>query len=155
MHYTILRNGWYHENNLRALPGALASGAFIGAAGNGKISSATRLDFAEAAVAALPTKGHEGKTYELAGDSAWTMGDLAAEVSRQTGKAIVYRDLGEDGYAAALVQYGTPKGLAAEIASWDVATAHGALFDDSRQLSALIGRPTTPLSEAVAVALSA
>jgi NAD(P)H dehydrogenase (quinone) len=151
--YTILRNGWYHENNLAALPGALAGGAFIGATGNGRISGATRLDFAEAAVAALIDEGHNGKTYELAGDTSWTMADLAAEVSRQTGKTIVYRDLGEAGYAAALEQYGVPKGVATAVASWDTAAANGALFDESRELSTLIGRPTTPLSNAIADAL--
>jgi len=151
--YTILRNGWYHENNLAALGGALASGTFIGATGDGRISGATRLDFAEAAVAVLAGAGHEGKVYELAGDTAWTMTDLAAEVSRQSGKQIGYSDLGEAGYAAALAQYGMAEAMAAAIASWDAATASGALFDDQRQLSALIGRPTTTLSVAVAEAL--
>lgn len=148
--HTILRNGWYHENALASLPGALASGAFIGAAGDARFSGATRLDFAEAAIAVLVGSNHENKTYELAGDSAWTMADLAAEVSRQTGKQTTYNDLGEAGYAAALVQFGLPEALAADLASYDVAAASGALFNDTRQLSALIGRPTTALSEAVA-----
>ena len=152
--YTILRHGWYTENYTGSIPGALAGGAFLGSAGEGKISSATRQDYADAAVAVLTGAGHQGKTYELAGDEGWTLADLAAELSRQSGKTIPYRDLPEGEYAAALQGFGLPAGLAAAIAGWDAAAARGALYDDSRQLSKLIGRPTTPLAETVAAALA-
>ena len=151
--YTILRNGWYSENYAGSIPGALAGGAFIGSAGEGKISSATRPDFAEAAVVVLTGEGHEGKIYELAGDDAYTLSDLAAEVTRQTGKTISYKNLSEADYAATLTGFGLPEGLAQAIAGWDADASQGALFDDSRQLSALIGRPTTSLSTVVADAL--
>lgn len=151
--HTILRNGWYAENHTGSLGGAVAAGALIGSAGEGRISAAPRVDFAEAAVAALTGAGHEGKTYELAGDAAWTLADLAAEVSRQTGKTIRYTDLPVADYAAALRGFGLPEGLAQAIAGWDADAAAGALFDDGRQLSKLIGRPTTPLSVTVAEAL--
>jgi NAD(P)H dehydrogenase (quinone) len=101
----------------------------------------------------LNGEGHEGKTYELAGDEAYTLSDLAAEVSRQTGKTIPYKNLSEVDYAAALTGFGLPKGLAQAIAGWDAGASQGALFDDSRQLSALIGRPTPSLSTVVAEAL--
>lgn len=151
--YTILRNGWYTENHLGSIGGALASGAFIGSAKDGKISSATRADFAAAAAAVLNSPGHEGKTYELAGDEANTLTDLAAEISRQTSRDIPYRDLPEAEYAAVLSSFGLPEHFAHGIASWDADAATGALYDDSRQLSQLIGRPTTPLATAVADAL--
>jgi NAD(P)H dehydrogenase (quinone) len=151
--FTILRNGWYTENYTGSIPGALAGGAFIGSAGEGRISAATRDDFADAAVAVLTGGGHEGKTYELAGDTAWTLAGLAAEISRQTGRTIPYADMPEAEYAAALAGFGLPHGLAHAIAGWDVSASRGALFDDSRQLSALIGRPTTPLAVAVAAAV--
>jgi len=151
--YTILRNGWYTENYAMAIPGALAGGVFLGSAGDGKISSASRADFAEAAVAALTTEAHNGKTYELAGDEAYTLTDLAAEVSRQTGKTIPFKNLPEAEYANALLGFGMPEDFARAVASWDALAAKGALFDDSHQLSALIGRPTTPLSVVVAEAL--
>lgn len=151
--FTILRNGWYTENYTGSIPGALAGGAFLGSAGDGKIASATRGDYAEAAVAALTGQGHVGKTYELAGDQAYTLRDLAAEISRQSGKTISYKHMREADYAAALIAVGLPEPLAKAIAGWDVGASQGALFDDSRQLSALIGRPTTPLSTAVADAL--
>lgn len=152
--FTILRNGWYTENHTGSVGAALAGGAFIGSAGDGRISSATRADYADAAVAVLTGTGHEGKTYELAGDEAVTLADLAAEISRQSGKDIPYRNLPEADYAAVLAGFGLPDAFAKGIASWDVDASKGALFDDGRQLSALIGRPTTPLSAAVAAALS-
>ncbi|HJQ34125.1 MAG TPA: SDR family oxidoreductase [Pyrinomonadaceae bacterium] len=148
--FTILRNGWYTENYTGSIAGALAGGAFIGSAGEGRVSSATREDFAEAAVAALVGEGHEGKTYELAGDDAWTLSDLAAEISKQTGREIPYKNLPESDYAAALKGFGVPEAWAGAIAGWDTGASRGALYDEGRQLSALIGRPTTPLSTAVA-----
>ncbi|MGY0792163.1 SDR family oxidoreductase [Azospirillum argentinense] len=151
--FTILRNGWYTENHTGSVGAALAGGAFIGSAGDGRISSATRADYADAAVAVLTGSGHEGKTYELAGDEAVTLADLAAEISRQSGKNIPYRNLPEADYAAILAGFGLPEDFAKGIASWDADASKGALFDDGRQLSALIGRPTTPLSAAVAAAL--
>ncbi|UOQ53407.1 SDR family oxidoreductase [Hymenobacter cellulosivorans] len=151
--FTILRNGWYTENYTGSVHGAVAGGAFIGSAREGRISSATRADFADAAVAVLTGPGHDNKTYELAGDESYTLAELAAEISSQTGKDIPYRDLPVGDYAAALTSFGVPEGFAHGIAGWDANAAEGALFDDSRQLSQLIGRPTTPLATAVAAAL--
>jgi len=151
--YTFLRNGWYSENYTGSIAGALAGGAFIGSAGEGRIASAARADYAAAAVAVLTSTGHDGRTYELAGDSAYTLAELAAEISRQSGKAIPYRNLAEADYAAALKGFGLPEGFAQAIAGWDVAASQGALFDEGHQLSRLIGRPTTPLADAVAAAL--
>jgi NAD(P)H dehydrogenase (quinone) len=151
--FTILRNGWYSENYTGSIAGALAGGAFLGSAGAGRISSAAREDFSEAAVAVLTGEGHKGKTYELAGDDSYTLGDLAAEISLQTGKNIPYKNLSEDDYAAALTGFGLPESLAQAIAGWDTAASQGALFDDSLQLSRLIGRPTMTLSASVGDAL--
>ncbi len=151
--YTILRNGWYTENYTGSLGGALAAGALVGSAGSGKIASAARADYAEAAAAVLTGTGHQGKVYELAGDTAYTLADLAAEVSGQTGKAIPYNDLPAAAYAEALAAHGVPNWLAEAIAGWDASAARGDLFDDGHTLSGLIGRPTTPLAETVRRAL--
>jgi NAD(P)H dehydrogenase (quinone) len=151
--FTVLRNGWYTENYTGSLAAAVAHGALIGSAGEGRISSAARADFAEAAAVVLTTAGHDGRVYELAGDDAYTLADLAAEVSRQAGKAVVYNNLSPADYAAALAGFGLPPALAQAIASWDVDASRGALFDDGRALSRLIGRPTTPLAQVVAAAL--
>lgn len=151
---TILRNGWYTENYTGSVPGALAGGAFLGSAGDARVSSAARADYADAAVVVLTGTGHTGKTYELAGDTAWTLPDLAAEISRQSGRDIRYKDLPEADYAAALKSVGLPDGFADAIAGWDVAASKGALFDDGRQLSALTGHPTTPLADSVRIAIA-
>ncbi|MFC3528953.1 SDR family oxidoreductase [Paracoccus mangrovi] len=151
--HTILRNGWYAENYTGAIPSALEHGALIGAAGNGRISGAARADYAEAAARVLTGTDHAGRTYELAADDAWTLGDLAAEISAQTGRDIPYRNLSVADYAAALVGAGLPQDLSEAIAGWDADAAQGALFDDGRALSRLIGRPTTPLADVVRAAL--
>jgi NAD(P)H dehydrogenase (quinone) len=151
--YTILRNGWYTENYTGSVAGALAGGAFIGSAGEGRISAATRADFADAAAAVLTGSGHEGRTYELAGDTSFSLAELAAEISRQTARALPYVNLPEAEYAATLAGFGLPEFLAKGLAAWDVDASRGALFDEGRELSRLIGRPTTSLAEAVAAAL--
>jgi len=153
INYTILRNGWYTENYTGSIGGALAGGAFIGSAGNGKISSAARVDYAEAAAVAITDESHKGKVYELAGDDYYTLADLAAEISNQTGTNIPYRNLTEAEYTKILESFEIPAGSAAAIASWDVSASKDDLFDDSHQLSALIGRPTTPLADSVKAAL--
>ncbi len=146
--YALLRNGWYTENYLASAP-ALEHGVFIGAAGEGKIASATRADYAAAAARVIAGEGHAGKVYELAGDNAWTLSDLAAELSKQSGKNVVYQNLSEADFAAALKSVGLPAGLADMLADSDVGASKGGLFDDSRTLSTLIGRPTTSLAESV------
>ncbi len=152
--YTILRNGWYTENYTGSVAGAVAAGAFIGSAGDGKISSAARADFADAAVAVITSTGHENKVYELAGDESYTLAELAAEISKQSGKTIPYNNLSETAYADILKGFGLPEMFAEAIASWDTGASKGDLLDESHQLSKLIGRPTTPLAETVKVALS-
>jgi NAD(P)H dehydrogenase (quinone) len=153
--YTLLRNGWYTENYTGSVSGAIKGGAFLGSAGNGKIASAAREDYAEAAVAVLTSGDQQGKVYELAGEEAYTLSDLAAEISRQAGKDIPYKNLPEAEYAAILATFGVPQELAKAIAGWDVSASKGDLFDDSRQLSKLIGHKTTPMSATVADAVKA
>ncbi|HYG15168.1 MAG TPA: SDR family oxidoreductase [Bacteroidia bacterium] len=148
--FTILRNGWYSENYAGSVTGGLAAGAIMGSAGDGKISSASRKDYAEAIVAVVTTDGHQNKVYELAGDEAFTMADLAAEISKQSGKDIAYTNLPLEEYASMLVKAGLPEGIAQMYAGIDVSTSKGDLFDDSHQLSKLIGHPTTPLKDVVA-----
>ena len=152
--YTILRNGWYTENYTGSAKGAVGAGAFIGNAGDGKIASAARIDYAEAAAVVLAGEGHENKTYELAGDEAYTLTELAAEISRQTGKTIPYNNLTETQYADILKSFGLPAGLAEMLADSDTGASKGGLFDDTKQISALIGRPTTPLTKVLAEALA-
>ena len=151
--YTILRNGWYTENYTGSAKGAIGAGAFIGCAGDGKIASAARIDYAEAAVAVLTSESHENKMYELAGDEAYTLTELAAELSRQSGKVIPYNNLSETQYADILKSFGLPAGIAEMLANSDTGASKGGLFDDSHVLSKLIGHPTTPLAKVLADAI--
>ena len=151
--YTILRNGWYTENYANSIKGAVDGGAYIGSASNGRISSASRADYAEAAAVVITNESHKGKIYELAGDDSYTLHDLAAEVSKQSGKKIPYKNLTEGEYIDALKSFNVPGPLAEAIAGWDVSASNDDLYDDSHQLSLIIGRSTTPLSESVRDAL--
>lgn len=151
--YAILRNGWYTENYTASIPPALQYGVLLGSAGDGKIASATRSDYAAAAAAVLRTPNQAGKVYELAGDTAYTLTEFAAELTRLSGKAIAYQNLPQADYAKALLDAGLPDFLADLLADSDTGASKGALFDDSHQLSQLIGRPTTPLATAIAAAL--
>jgi len=153
--HVLLRNGWYTENYLASVAPALQHGAFIGAAGTGRIASATRADYAAAAAAVLAQSVAGNRTYELAGDSAYTLAELVAELNRQTGRSVVYQDLTQKDFEGALLGAGLPAPFAALLADSDAGASKGALFDDGRQLSALIGRPTTPLADAMKAALVA
>jgi NAD(P)H dehydrogenase (quinone) len=152
--HVLLRNGWYTENYLASVVPALQHGAFIGSAGTGKIASAARADYAAAAAAVLTRPGQAGKVYELAGDTFYTLADLAAELSRQSGKSVPYANLAEADFKAALLGAGLPESLAALLADSDVGASKGGLFDDGHALSGLIGRPTTPLAASMAAALA-
>lgn len=147
--HVLLRNGWYTENYLASAPAAVAHGVLLGAAKDGRIASAARADYAAAAAAVLTGEGHAGKVYELAGDAAYTLAEFAAEVGKASGKPMVYRDLPEAEFRAALEGVGLPAPLAALLADSDAGAAAGGLYDGGRALSRLIGRPTTPMAESV------
>ncbi|OEZ64563.1 quinone oxidoreductase 2 [Janthinobacterium sp. HH100] len=150
--YTFLRNGWYLENHTEHLAPVLEHGVVLGAAQNGRFSSAARADYAAAAAAVL-TAVQPQAIYELAGDHGFTLAEYAAEVARQSGKAIVYKDLPQADFKAALVSVGVPEGFAELLADSDAGAAKGGLEDHGKQLSALTGRPTTTLLDAVKAAL--
>jgi NAD(P)H dehydrogenase (quinone) len=149
----LLRNGWYLENYTDQLPLILQNGAVIGAVGQGKVSAASRADYAEAAAVVLTTEGHAGAAYELGGDKAFTLTELAAAISAAAGKHISYTDLPAQELARALAGAGLPAELAELLADADLGLSRGELFTDSGDLGRLIGRPTTPLADAVASAL--
>jgi len=153
--YVVLRNSWYHENYTDRLPVFLAQGAIPGSAGEGRISAAARADYAAAAVRVLTTDGHAGQAYELGSDEPFTLAQLAAEISAQSGKEVRYVDLPEAEYAKSLQEHGVPELMADLIAETDAAAAHGTLYTASGHLNALAARPATTLSAAVGAALRA
>ncbi|MBX9474111.1 SDR family oxidoreductase [Yersinia enterocolitica] len=151
----LLRNGWYTENYAASIAPALAHGAFIGAVGDGRIASATREDYAQAAAEVLTQENQAGKVYELAGDDSYSLAEFSAEIARQSGKPVVYKNLSEADFKQALLSAGLPEVFASLLADSDAGAAKGGLFDDSHTLSKLIGRPTTPYAKVIATTLAA
>lgn len=147
--FVLLRNGWYLENYTDQLPGTLAQGAIAGSAGDGKVSGAARADYAHAAAAVLVAEGQAGKVYELGGDEAFTMADLAAEISAATGKDISYNNMPAEDYAGLLTGVGVPEAFAEILADSDLGIARGDLLVSTGDLQRLIGRTTTSLTDAV------
>ncbi|THF85772.1 SDR family oxidoreductase [Deinococcus sp. KSM4-11] len=151
--FTLLRDGWYFENYTGTLAQTLPHGVMLGAASDGQLTPATRQDYAEAAAAVLATDGHENATYELGGDETFTLDQIAAEISRQSGQPYAYVNQSVPEYTSALIGFGLPAGLAGVLADSDAAIARGDLRTDSGDLRRLIGRPSTSLTDAVAAAL--
>ncbi|MEU0844096.1 SDR family oxidoreductase [Streptomyces sp. NPDC005962] len=151
--YALLRNGWYNENYTERLAPVLEHGAVVAAAGEGRVASASRADYAAAAVAVLTGEGHENTAYELSGDTAWSFAEYAAEIARQTGKEIAYRAVSADEVRGILTGAGLPEPLAAILADVDAAIERGRLAATPGDLSRLTGRPTTPIADSLTLAL--
>ncbi|MGA6218832.1 SDR family oxidoreductase [Streptomyces umbrinus] len=151
--YAFLRNGWYNENYTENLAPVLEYNAVVQAAGEGKVSSASRADYAAAAVAVLTGEGHENKAYELGGDTAWGFAEYAAEVAKASGKEIVYNSVSVEAFKGILTGAGLPEPFAAILAGVDASIEKGELVVATGDLSRLTGRPTTPIAESIAAAL--
>lgn len=145
----FLRNGWYWENYAGSLAQTVASGTLLGAAGDGKLAGASRLDFADAAAAVLTLDDQGGKVYELGGDERLTYADFAAVIAEASGSPVAYKDVPESEYVAILEGAGLPTAVAAMLASSDAGIARGELDTDSGDLQKLIGRPSTPVADII------
>ncbi|MFJ9459378.1 SDR family oxidoreductase [Kitasatospora sp. NPDC101447] len=154
--YALLRNGWYTENYLGDVAGTLERGVVLGSAGDGRVATAPRRDYADAAVAVLTGEGdgHENKAYELSGDAAWSLSELAAELAEASGKPVVHRDVTPAEHREVLVGAGMPEGFAEVFVDVDAGIARGELAGTPGDLARLIGRPTVPLAESVRAALT-
>jgi NAD(P)H dehydrogenase (quinone) len=151
--FTILRNGWYTENYVGTAAQAKETGVVAASVGDGLVSSASRVDYADAAVAVLTGVGHENKVYELSGDIAWSHTELAAVLADILGRDVVYTSLSDEDHLAALQAAGLDAGTAGFVVALDADTRNGLLGETSGELTALIGRPTTPLREGLVAAL--
>jgi NAD(P)H dehydrogenase (quinone) len=155
LNHTFLRNGWYSENYTAQIPVQLRHG-IVGSAGDGRVGSASRADYAAAAAVVLTTGGHDGKAYELSGDHAWTLAEYAATLSEQSGQEVVYTDVPAEAHRTVLAGAGVPEPLAGILVDVDVsAVRRGLLQGGSGDLRRLIGRPTTPIADSIAAALDA
>jgi NAD(P)H dehydrogenase (quinone) len=147
--FTFLRNGWYTENYLTAFDQAKATGVVVGNAGDGRVASAPRADYAEAAAVVLSTEGHDGAVYELSGDVAWTLDDLAATFGDVLGREVTYQRLTPEQHRAALLEHGLPEEIAGLLVAIDDNIAEGLVAVTTGELTKLLGRPTVPLAETV------
>lgn len=153
--FVLLRNSWYLENYTGNLASTVEHGVLLGSADDGRLNAATRADLAEAAAAVIAGEGHENQVYELGGDVAFTLPELAEVISRESGRPVEYRNLPEDAYAEALIGFGLPEGFARVLADSDRGIARGELYTERGDLRRLISRATTTPTEAVAAALRA
>lgn len=151
--FTFLRNGWYNENYVDTIKQAAASGEVVGAAGDGRVASAARKDFADAAVAVLTGGGHENKIYELTGDTAWTFPEFAEEIAKVAGRPVTYRNLPPAEFQRFLVDQGTPAEVAGFVAALEQNLAADLISHTTGELRALIGRPTTPIADTIEAVL--
>ena len=136
--YTFLRNNWYSENYLAGVAHTIEIGTLFGAAQDGRISSASRIDYAEAAAKVLTSTGHENKTYELGGSESFSLSDLATFIGQAVNKDIIYQNLSAEEYTQGLTQAGLPAGLVDVIVDADIQTIQGAMYSDSKDLEQLI-----------------
>ena len=151
--YTFLRNNWYSENYLAGVAHTIEIGTLFGAAQDGRISSASRIDYAEAAAKVLTSTGHENKTYELAGSESFSLSDLATFIGQAVNKDIIYQNLSAEEYTQGLTQAGLPAGLVDVIVDADIQTIQGAMYTDSKDLEQLIGHKTTSIQDSIKAAL--
>lgn len=147
--YTLLRNGWYHENYQPTFEQARRAGVVVTSARNGRVSSAARADYAEAAAVALIGDGHDNAVYELGGDTAWTMRDLVNTFAEVLGQPVSLREVDTDEHVSVLREAGLDDGTIGFITTLDTNTADDTLLVTSGDLSRLIGRPTRPIDDAV------
>ncbi|WP_261843016.1 SDR family oxidoreductase [Aliamphritea ceti] len=150
----LLRNGWYSENYTMNIPAVLKMQTLYGCAAEGRFASASRQDYATAAATVLTSENQAGKIYELAGDSSFDLSEFAAQLSQQSGKQVSYQNLSEPDFTQGLLKAGLPEGFASILANAESGAAEGWLFDDSKALQALIGRPTTTIADTIKAALA-
>lgn len=150
--HTLIRNGWYIENFLMSLPQALATGQIFGASGDGRFSPAIRADYA-AATALVLTGGHDGEILELGGDESFTMAEFAETLSMLSGKSISLVNIPQVALTSSMTQAGLPGPVAAVLADADAKAAGGLLFTEGKNLSRILGRPTTTYSDVLRAAL--
>lgn len=146
---TILRNGWYLENYAQTVAQAITTGAIVSSAGDGRVASALRAEYAEAAAVVASTTGHEGAVYELSGDTAWSVDELAAAVTAASGTAVAVQQLEPDAHVALLTGVGLDEGTAGFLVALDGDIRAGLLDATTGDLARLLGRPTATLDEGV------
>jgi NAD(P)H dehydrogenase (quinone) len=145
--YTIFRNSWYDENLFMAMPQILASGQWYTSAGDGAISYGARDDYAAAIAAGLASDASESTTYTLTGPKAYTMAEVAALVTKVTGKPIQIVQLSDEALTEGMKAAGLPEPVARLLVSFDAATRAGGLGMVTDAVEKLSGRKSMSLEQ--------
>jgi NAD(P)H dehydrogenase (quinone) len=142
---TFLRNGWYTENHQQEFTAAQAQGIIANSVGEGRLATAPRKDYAEAAAVVLTTPGHEGRAYELSGDTAWSYADFADTAAHVLDQPVTYQPLTPEQERQQLIAFGLDDPTAAFMVALHANMRDGALAATPGDLAHLIGHPTEPL----------
>tara|TARA_R110002072_G_scaffold3937_5_gene28144 strand:- start:3286 stop:4131 length:846 start_codon:yes stop_codon:yes gene_type:complete len=110
LEWTIVRSSWFNQN--------FSEGAFVDMVLNRVITLPAgdqvepfvdADDIADVAVAALTEDHHNGQVYEVTGPRLMTIADVAADLSRATGREINYVDVPHEGFVAEVEASGAPR----------------------------------------------
>jgi len=145
----VLRNDWYHENYAAAVQEAAATGRVTTSTGTGRVASASRSDYAEAAAVVLLGDGDD-VVLELGGDTAWSASEFAEAASAAVGRPVTANVVTSDEHLEALRAAGLDEGTAGFVVALDANIAAGDLDVTTGDLSRLVGHPTQPLAEGLA-----
>ena len=146
--YTFLRNNWYLENEIASIQGVLAGAPWVTSAGKGKVGWATQQDYAEVAAAVLSGKGHENTIYELCGKPL-TQEELASAVGDVLEKEVTVQQVDDSSYADIMRGAGVPEFVIPILVDIQKSIREGSLDLESNDLEKVLGRPTTPIKEAL------
>jgi len=146
--YSFLRNNWYLENEISSIQGVMAGAPWVTSAGSGKVGWALRQDYAAAVAAVLAGNGHDNTIYELSG-KLMTQEELASALGTVLGKEVPVQQVDDAAYAEIMKGAGVPDFVIPILVSIQQAIREGALEIESNDFEKLLGRPATPISEAL------
>ncbi|MFC5530281.1 SDR family oxidoreductase [Cohnella yongneupensis] len=146
--YSFLRNNWYLENEIGSIQGAMAGAPWLTSAGEGKVGWALRQEYAEAAAVVLAGEGHENTIYELTG-KLLTQQQLVSVIGSVLGKEIPLQQVDDATYGEVMKSIGLPDFVIPIVVGIQQGIREHALEIESNDLERLLGRPVTPIQDAL------
>ncbi|OLO38954.1 NAD(P)-dependent oxidoreductase [Alkalihalophilus pseudofirmus] len=148
--YSFLRNNWYMENEISGIQAAMAGGPWVTSAETGKVGWALQQDYAVAAAEVLSGKGHENTIYELSG-KLMTQDELVAAIGTTLSKEVPVQKVDDSTYADIMKAANLPEFIIPFLVNIQKAIREGALEIESNDFEKLLGRPATPIADALRV----
>ena len=146
--YSFLRNNWYLENEIPGIQGVLAGAPWVTSAGDGRVGWALQQDYAEAAATVLSGNGHENKIYELSGKSL-TQEEFVSLLGSVLGKEVTVQQVDDTTYADIMKNAGIPDFVIPILVDIQKSIREGTLDFESNDFEKVLGRPATPIKEAL------